>query len=68
MKNLWIIANWKSNKTLEEALTWVETVGPGLPEASHIKVAVCPDFVGLAAVKKAVKDNSLTGTAPNHLR
>lgn len=54
MKNIWIVANWKSNKTLSEALKWVDDVGPQLERRENIKVVVCPTFVDLEEVKKAV--------------
>lgn len=53
-KNLWIIANWKSNKTLKEALDWIDYVGPRLERRQNLKVAVCPSFVDIEEVKKAV--------------
>lgn len=54
MKNIWIIANWKSYKTLEEALDWVGQVGPNLPRKENLKVVVCPQSSELEEVKKAV--------------
>lgn len=54
MKNIWLIANWKSNKTIAEALEWVATVGPQLPKAGNLKVVVCPTFSCLSDVKKAI--------------
>lgn len=54
MKNIWIIANWKSNKTIAEALDWVSKVGSKIPHAENIKVVVCPTFSCLSEVKKAV--------------
>lgn len=53
-KNIWIIANWKSNKNLAEALEWVSVVGPKLEMRENVKVVVCPPFVDLEEVKKAV--------------
>lgn len=53
-KNLWIIANWKSNKTLAEALEWVGIVGPKIPRHENLKVVVCPTFSALEEVKKTV--------------
>lgn len=50
-KNLWIIANWKSNKTVQEALEWVAKVGPQIPQV--LKVVVCPTFSALSEIKKA---------------
>ncbi len=53
-KHIWIIANWKSNKTIAQALEWVSIVGPNLERRDYLKVVVCPDFVCLEEVKKAV--------------
>lgn len=54
MKNLWIIANWKSNKTIAEALDWLSKVGPKLPRKKNLNVVVCPTFSCLSEMKKAV--------------
>lgn len=54
MKNLWIIANWKSNKTIQEALQWMDYVGPKLEKRENLKVVVCPPFTDVEEVKKAV--------------
>ncbi len=53
-KNIWIIANWKSNKTIAEALDWVSQVGPKIPKTENLKVVVCPTFSCLSEVKKAI--------------
>ena len=53
-KNIWIIANWKSNKTIQEALDWVAKVGSAIPKQDNLKVVVCPTFSCLSEVKKAV--------------
>ena len=54
MKNIWIIANWKSNKTIAEALSWISVVGPKLLNKEGLKIVVCPTFSSLSEVKKAV--------------
>lgn len=54
VKNLWIIANFKSNKTIKEALEWVDIVGPRLERRSNVKVVVCPLILDVEEVKKAV--------------
>ncbi|MBI4009327.1 triosephosphate isomerase [Candidatus Roizmanbacteria bacterium] len=59
MKKIWIIANWKSNKTIAEALDWVSYVGPKLPKKDNLKVVVCPTFSCLSEVKKAIKVGNL---------
>lgn len=53
-KNIWVIANWKANKTIAEALEWIDIVGPKLPETENLKIAVCPGYSALSEVKKAV--------------
>lgn len=53
-KNIWIIANWKSNKNIAEALDWIEQVGPEISKRDGLKVIVCPTFVCLEEVKKAI--------------
>lgn len=53
-KNLWIIANWKANKTIAEALEWISKVGPAIPKKDNLKVVVCPTFSALSEVKKAI--------------
>jgi triosephosphate isomerase (TIM) len=54
MKNIWIIANWKSNKTISEALDWIGKVGPKIERRENIKIVVCPSFIDIEEVKKAV--------------
>lgn len=54
MKNIWVIANWKSNKTIAEALDWIAKVGPQIPKTNNLKVVVCPTFSALSEVKKAI--------------
>lgn len=54
MKNIWIIANWKSNKTIAEALDWVSKVGPQIPKRDNLKVVVCPISSVISEVKKAI--------------
>lgn len=49
MKKLFILGNWKSNKTLSEAKSWLNEVDaafPVLPE--HVTVIVCPNFLALS--------------------
>lgn len=52
--NIWIIANWKSNKTISEALAWIDEVGPKLYRRENLKVVVCPPFTDIEEVKKAI--------------
>jgi len=50
----WIVANFKSHKTIAEALDWVSQVGPHLEQRTDVRVVVCPNFLDLEEVKKAV--------------
>jgi triosephosphate isomerase (TIM) len=53
-KTIWLIANWKANKTVAEALEWVSIVGPQIERRDHLKVVICPTFTAIEEVKKAV--------------
>ncbi len=55
MKTIWIIANWKSNKNISEALDWVSKVGSKLPKKENLKVVICPRFSCLSEVKAAIQ-------------
>lgn len=64
-KTLWIIANWKSNKTIAEALDWLSIVGPKLQNNGNlpagrqgIKVVVCSAFSCLAPLKKEIQTHN----------
>lgn len=61
-KTIWIIANWKSNKTIAEALEWISKVGPKVPKsdppAGGLKIVVCPTFSCLSEVAKEIKVNN----------
>lgn len=50
----WIVANWKANKTIAEALDWIAQVGPHLPKSEKLKMVLCPTFSTLSEVKKAI--------------
>lgn len=54
-KSIWIIANWKANKNIQEALEWVSVVGPQIPKDEQLKIVVCPNFICLEQVAKEVK-------------
>lgn len=54
-KNLWIIANFKSHKSISESVEWISIVGPSLEKREDIKVIVCPSFSAIEQVKKAVQ-------------
>lgn len=58
---IWVVANWKSNKNIAEALDWISKVGPQIPKSDPsassglaLKIVVCPVFVALSEIKKAI--------------
>lgn len=54
-KDTWIIANWKANKTLDEALEWVKIVGSNCLQKEDLKIAVCPSFSAIEEVKREIE-------------
>jgi triosephosphate isomerase len=45
MKNLYILGNWKANKTIAEAKEWIAAVGTGLSGLPpHVTMILCPAF------------------------
>lgn len=63
MKNLFLIANWKANKTEEEAIVWLEefdknkTIADGEWEAKE--VIICPSYPVLTRVYDFIQKNKL---------
>lgn len=55
MKDIWVIANWKSNKDIRQAVEWVEEVGPKIAQRENIKVVVCPPFSDIEEVNKKIQ-------------
>ncbi|MBI2034237.1 MAG: triose-phosphate isomerase, partial [Candidatus Levybacteria bacterium] len=54
-KNSLVIANWKCNKTIKEALDWLHQVGPKLSDYENVQVVLCPSFVALFPIKQEVE-------------
>lgn len=59
MKDLYIVANWKANKTTTEALEWLAGMSSGLADISSKKIIVCSPFISVATVSEFVKSNNL---------
>ncbi len=57
-KKLWLVANWKSNKTLSESLDWINKVGPELNKREDLQVVVCPRLSALSELKKEIQTNN----------
>jgi triosephosphate isomerase (TIM) len=57
-KEIWIIANWKSNLSLSESLDWINKVGPKVNKGSNLRVVVCPRFSALSEISHEVLVNN----------
>lgn len=56
-KQIWIVANWKSNKSIQEASSWIDSVGPNLPKDNLLKIAVCPPDLDIEELRNRIKKN-----------
>lgn len=52
-----ILANWKSNKTLSEAMKWLEVVGPLSKNSLHT-IVLCPPSVFLAPLHYVIQQQN----------
>lgn len=62
MKKLFIVANWKSNKTTSQCYLWFQSIsGIKLHQAeiAHKEVIVCPSYTLLSEAKKAITESAL---------
>lgn len=64
MRKSIIAGNWKMNNTVEEGLKLVENLKPLVKDAK-CDVVVCPSFIALDAVLKAVKGTNIKVGAQN---
>ena len=64
MRKAIIAGNWKMNKTVDEAVKMIEELKP-LGKDATCDVVVCPTFVCLDAVKKAVAGSNIKVAAQN---
>lgn len=59
MKDIYIIANWKSNKTSKEASEWINELRGYELTFIHKEIIVCPPFTLLSDIKLLIENNSL---------
>lgn len=62
MKKLFIVANWKSYKTVNEVKQWLEVLGQNreqIPQVSEQEIIVCPSFVHLPMMKAFTEEYNL---------
>lgn len=57
MKQIFIIANWKSNKTESEAKDWLEKFNIQDAEFTNKEIIVCPPFTLLSSLKSSIENH-----------
>ncbi len=65
MRTPFVAGNWKMNKTPAEAVDFVSAIAPELNAIEGIDVAVCPPFVAIPAVAKALEGTKVGVGAQN---
>ncbi len=60
-----IVGNWKMNTTVAEAEELATGIAGGLPKYADVEVVVCPPFVSLVAVQRALEDIDISIGAQN---
>ncbi len=60
-----VSGNWKMNTTLEEAGALASEVAVGADAAGGVELILCPPFISLAAVRRAVKGSPVRVGAQN---
>lgn len=59
MRNLFIVANWKENKTKEEAKEWMREFHKVYQKRDNVTVIICPSFLSLPTVSDYALSNDL---------
>ncbi len=65
MKKLLIAANWKMNKTIGEAVGYIEDFVPRLAGWDGVTAVICPPFTCLAYLREALQDTGIHLGAQN---
>lgn len=55
-----IAANWKLNKTIQEAQAFIQDLKPLVQNSSNVEIVICPVFTALAAASEAVQGSNIT--------
>ncbi len=59
MKQLLIVANWKSNKTLQEASIFIEKFQVVYEPREDAKVIICPPFISVELMSRLVRNDAI---------
>lgn len=54
MKNIYVLGNWKSNKTLSDAKKWIETYSKNVKVPIDVTVIICPASLQISLFQKDV--------------
>lgn len=65
MRTPLIAGNWKMNKKIDEAVALVNALKPSVAGVQGVEVVVCPTFVALDAVGKALAGSNIAMGAQN---
>jgi triosephosphate isomerase len=66
MRKPLIAGNWKMNKTIDEAVSLVNTIKSGVHHVNGVDIVVCPPFTALSAVNEAL-DRSNVGLGAQNM-
>ena len=59
-KQKYLIGNWKANKTIKEAHTWIEKVNSSQVKISNnLRVVICPSYIHIPLFKKELPNLTL---------
>lgn len=59
MKDLYIVANWKENKTKEEALVFLEEFSDTYKPKSGVTTIICPPYLLVPVVSEFIKSKNI---------
>lgn len=65
MRRLFVAGNWKMNKTIAEAQSFVQGVVKEAPKYQNVDIAVCPPYPSLPAVSRLCQGSHLQVGAQN---
>ncbi len=65
MRRACVAGNWKMNKTVQESISLVKELVPGLDRVENVDSVICPPFTALAKVSDLIKDSKIEIGAQN---
>ncbi len=65
MRRACVAGNWKMNKSVQESISLVKELVPGLDRVDNVDSVICPPFTALAKVSDLIKDSKIEIGAQN---